>query len=67
MKIDQDNQATIRLIMHGVTSWITRHYALRATRNIYLIYTDGITAEHAHGNDNSADPLALGHTNRMEL
>ena len=30
LKLDQDNQATIATIMHEVTSWRTRHYALRA-------------------------------------
>ena len=49
MKLDQDNKATIRSMLYEVTSWRTRHYALRAAGIRDLISTEGITVEHVKG------------------
>jgi hypothetical protein len=57
MKLDQDNKATIRSILYEVTSWRTRHYALRAAGIRDLISTEGITVEHVKGVRIIADPL----------
>lgn len=55
--MDQDNQATIRSITHEVTSWRTRHYAIRAASIRDIIYAENITVEHVKGIDIIADPL----------
>ena len=49
VKLDQDNQATIRTILHEVTSWRTRHYALRAAWTRDIISAEGIEVEHVPG------------------
>ena len=53
LKLDQDNQATITTIMHDVTSWRSRHYALRAAGIRDLIAEQGIIVEHVKGIDHS--------------
>ena len=57
LKLDQDNQATIATVMHEVTSWRTRHYALRAAGIRDLVAEQQITVEHVRGVPNIADPL----------
>ena len=57
LKLDQDNQATIATIMHEVTSWRTRHYALRAAGIRDLVAEQQITVEHVRGVSIIADPL----------
>ena len=57
MKLDQDNQATIRTILHDITSWRTRHYALRAAWTRDIIHQEGIEVEHVPGVEICADPL----------
>ena len=57
MKLDQDNMATIRTITHEVTSWRTRHYALRAAWIRDIIKDERIRVEHEKGVEICADPL----------
>ena len=57
MKLDQDNKATISTIVHEVTSWRTRHYALRAAGVRDLVAQEGIVVEHVKGVEIIADPL----------
>ena len=57
VKLDQDSQATIRTILHEVTSWRTRHYALRAAWTRDIISAEGIEVEHVPGVEICADPL----------
>ena len=57
LKLDQDNQATIRTITTQMTSWRTRHYAVRAAWIRDIIKVDGITMEHIKGVEIIADPL----------
>ena len=40
--LKQDNDATIITVMHEVTSWRPRHYALRAAGSRYMIARYGI-------------------------
>eukprot|EP00974_Lingulodinium_polyedra_P053815 5172228-Lingulodinium_polyedra.AAC.1 len=57
MKLGQDNEATIRTITHAVTSWRTRHYALRAAWIRDIIKEERIIVEHEQGVEICADPL----------
>ena len=57
MKLDQDNQSTITRIVHEVTSWRTRHYAMRAAGIRDLIVDEKIEVEHVRGVKIIADPL----------
>ena len=57
MKLDQDNQSTITSIIHEVTSWRTRHYAMRAAGIRDLIVYEKIEVEHVRGVKIIADPL----------
>ena len=57
MKLDQDNQGTIRSIIYEVTPWRTRHYASRASWIRDSIQEEGIQVEHVPGVDIIADPL----------
>ena len=62
MKLDQDNQGTIRSIIYEVTSWRTRHYASRASWIRDIIQDEGIHVEHVPGLDIIADPLTKSAT-----
>ena len=57
LRLDQDNEGTISSILHEVTSWRTRHYALKAAGIRDLITEEGIAVEHVRGIDIIADPL----------
>ncbi len=57
MKLDQDNQGTVRTIIHEVTSWRTRHYADRASWIRDITQLENICVEHMPGVDIIADPL----------
>ena len=57
MKLDQDNQGTVRTIIHEVTSWRTRHYADRASWIRDITQLENICVEHMLGVDIIADPL----------
>ena len=57
MKLDQDNQATIRTIIYEVTSWRTRYYAIRAAWVRDTVKSQKITVEHEKGISIIADPL----------
>ena len=57
MKLDPDNQGTIRSIIYEVTPWRTRHYASRASWIRDSIQEEGIQVEHVPGVDIIADPL----------
>ena len=57
MKHDQDNRATVSTIVHEVTSWRARHYALRAAGVRDLVAQEGIVVEHVKGVEIIADPL----------
>ena len=57
LKLDQDNMATLTTILHEVTSWRSRHYALRAAGIRDLVDTGDTTVEHARGVEIVADPL----------
>ena len=57
MKLDQDNQGTVRSIIHEVTSWRTRHYATRASWIRDITQEENKCLEHVPGVDIIADPL----------
>ena len=57
MKLDQDNQSTISSIIHDVTSWRTRHYALRAAGIRYLIVAEKSEVDHARWVRDHCGPL----------
>ena len=57
LKIDQDSMATITTILHEVTSWRSRHYALRAAGIRDLVDKEKITVEHVRGVEIVAGPL----------
>ena len=57
LKLDQDIQATIATLMHEVTSWRTRHYALRAAGIRDLVAEQQITVGHVRGVSIIADHI----------
>ena len=57
LKLDQDNQGTIRSILYEVTSWRTRHYADKAAWIKDTIMREEIEVGHVPGTEIIADPL----------
>ena len=57
LELDQDNLATIRSITYEVTSWRTRHYALRAAWVRDMVQQEKVDVKHVKGVDITADPL----------
>ena len=57
MSLGQDNMACVQTITNEVTSWRTRHYALRAAWIRYMVKTEDIKVQYESGKTIRADGL----------